>query len=165
MGASGWALDVEVIAIADECGTLLDVDVDVDIVGTVVELDVLMERGDAEGKVPPIPLPAMPPVYPVTPLGRQRRLNSEADESSEDIFFLVLLSFFLCFFLLFNERVILLHRRCRQRRRHHLDLSFSCCFFLSSASLPRAPSDHIKLHHDHHSETPYSLLPTTAEKS
>ena len=55
-------------------------------------LDVLIERGGAApGSVPPIPgTPAKPPVYPplgppAAPLGRQRRLKSEAEESSEDI--------------------------------------------------------------------------------
>lgn len=84
-------MDVEVIAIADECGTLL---VDVDVVG-IVKLDVLIERGGAAGKVPPIPLPDIPPVYPAALLGRQRRLKSEAEESSEDIFCWRLFFFFL----------------------------------------------------------------------
>ena len=56
-GAGGCALEVELIALAAECGTFDDdVDIDVDVVeGTI-------KRGGAGGRVPPIPLPATPPV-------------------------------------------------------------------------------------------------------
>ena len=98
-GGGGWALDVDVIDMADECGTL--VDVDDERVG-IVKLDVLIERGGAApGSVPPMPgTPAKPPVYPLgppeAPLGRQRRLKSEAEESSEED---MVSWFLLCFFL------------------------------------------------------------------
>ena len=83
----------DVIDMAEEWGTLVDDDDD-DGVG-IIMLDVRIERGGgtAPGSVPPIPgTPAKPPVNPLgpppaaLPLGRQRRLKSEAEESSfEDI--------------------------------------------------------------------------------
>jgi len=84
---AGWALDADVIDMADECGTLLEVE------GMLVTmLDVLIERGGggaAPASVPPMPgTRAKSPVNPLGPpasLGRQRRLKSEAEESSEDI--------------------------------------------------------------------------------
>lgn len=89
-------MDVDVMDIADECGTVvLDVD---DGVGIVVVLGVFI----APGSVPPMPgTPAKPPVSPfgplAAPLGRKKRLKSEEESSEEDMSWLV--SFFFCFFL------------------------------------------------------------------